>query len=159
MADEEEENEEEQKKGGPGIVGLLLPAILAGAGAFGGSFAAGAQAAPAPAAEEQKGDENVPGPTVPLSPFVLNVADTKGGLHPMKVTLAIELTPGTDPASFEGFVPRVRDTCISYLRSLSYKEAADGRSKEKITGDILGQIKKQGAETAQAVLIQDYIIQ
>jgi len=161
MADDdnidETEEDEDKKKGGPGIVGMVLPGILAAAGAFGGAFFAGGSA---PAEEEpQEEQSNMPGPTVPLLPFVINIQDADGAVHPMKITLAVELAPGTDPKNFELFVPRIRDTCITYLRSLDYKDASDSKSKERLVGDLLAQIHKLGAEMAVGVLVQDYVIQ
>ncbi|MEM1029382.1 MAG: flagellar basal body-associated FliL family protein [Myxococcota bacterium] len=162
MADDDDddldENDEGKKaKGGPGIVGILLPGVLAAGGAFGGAFFAGGAA---PAADEPTEEQSdMPGPTVPLLPFVINIQDTEGQVHPMKLTLAIELAAGTDPSTFELFVPRIRDTCITYLRSLDYTDAADSKSKERMVGDLLAQIHKLGAEMAVGVLVQDYVIQ
>ncbi len=166
MADEEEQateegaenKEEEPKKGGPSIVGLVLPALLAGAGAFGGAFFG---QSPAPAAEptEASPAEKVPGPTVPLSPFVLNVQDTEGSAHAAKVTFAIELAAGTDPKAFEVFLPRIRDTCLTYLRAMTFEELADNKGQVKMTSDLLAAITKQGAEAAKQVLVQDFVVQ
>lgn len=167
MAEEEEEGTEEgaenkeeegKKKGGGGIVGMILPAILAGAASFGGSFFGGAQPAPAEASESVQ-DNKLPGPTYALNPFVLNVQDKDGAAHPAKLTFAIELKHGVAPESFEVFVPRVRDTYLTYLRTMTFEEMRDGKSKVKLTEDLLAATHKLGAEDASQVLVQDFVIQ
>ncbi len=166
MADEEEDGAEdgadnkdaEPGKKGPGVVGLVLPALLAGAGAFGGAFFGGS---PAPAAEQvvDAVDSKVPGPTVPLNPFVLNVQDKEGATHAAKLTFAVELKKAVDPKLFEVFVPRIRDTVLTYLRSMTFEEMSDSKGKVKMTGDLLAAINKLGAEDASQVLVQDFVIQ
>lgn len=166
MADEEEEGTEEgaekdkpePEKKGPGIVGIVLPALLAGAGAFGGAFFGGS---PAPAAETPADvvNDKLPGPTVPLMPFVLNVQDADGASHAAKVTFAIELKKDVDPKAFEVFSPRIRDTVLTYLRAMTFEEMSDGKSKVKMTEDLLAAIHKLGAEDASQVLVQDFVIQ
>ncbi len=168
MADEEQEGTEEgaekkedEKKGGKGagIIGMVLPAILAGGAAFGGAFFAGGAPAPVAVTEAEGPNEKMPGPTVPLNAFVMTVPDQEGASHPAKVTFAIELKHGVDPKGFEVFVPRIRDTILSYMSSLQYEDMSDGKRRVKLTEDLLAAIHKLGAEDAARVLVQDYVVQ
>ena len=74
--------------GGPGIVGLILPALLAAGAAFGGAKIAGASHAAPVAATAEAAAAKPPGPTLPLDPFLVTVPDAVKKNHPMKVTIA-----------------------------------------------------------------------
>ncbi|MCA9625645.1 MAG: flagellar basal body-associated FliL family protein, partial [Myxococcales bacterium] len=130
MADEKKTEQAEAPPAGPSkvvlIISMIVPGLLAGGASFAGSMMGAAQgaaaAAPAPTSSVQA---NVPGPTVKLAPFVLSVKDDKGGAHPMKVSIAVELAAGSAEADFDSYEPRVRDATIRLLRNLSYDEASN----------------------------------
>lgn len=162
MADEEEiveeGGDEEPKSGGKGgaIVQIALTAVLSGAAAFGGAFFG----APKLQDPEAKVDEaNLPGPTVPLQPFTLNLLDDEGGQHAMKITIALELTKEASPEAFTAYVPRVRDVILGYLRSLGYEDAKDPKRIERMSEVMLARVHRIGAEQATRVLIQDLVMQ
>ena len=102
----------------------------------------------------------MPGATVVLKAFVLNVMNNKTGKqHAVKITIAIELTKEETVEKFEIFVPRIRDSTLAYLRTLTYAEASDAKTKDRITEDLLDKIHKLGAITATRVLVQDFVMQ
>ncbi len=149
--------------GGAGkIIGILLPAIIAGAASFGGAkFSGGHAAAAAPAAEHA--EAKAPGPTLPLEPFLLTVPDGNKKPHAMKVTIAVEFDPaapaGHGEDGFKQLIPRIRDSALSYLRTLSYEEVLDPTAGDKMRTDLLEKAKSAGAPGAQRILITDFVVQ
>ena len=148
--------------GGPGILGILLPAIVAGAASFGGAKVAGGahHSAAAPSAEHA---EKPPGPTLVLDPFLFTIPDTAKKAHPMKVTLGIEFDPTAKEAhseeGFKGLIPRIRDSTLGYFRTLSYEDVLDAGATDKMRTEILARIQASGAPAAQRVLITDLVVQ
>jgi flagellar basal body-associated protein FliL len=139
------------------LLGILLPALVAGAASFGGSRAAGAQhAAPAATTAEAA---RPPGPTLELEPFIFTVPDGTKKTHPIKVTIAVEFEATGKEESLKERVPRVRDASLSYLRTLPYEQLQDATSTEKMRTDMLAAIKASGTSTAQRVLITDLVVQ
>jgi len=102
----------------------------------------------------------MPGLTIDLKAFVVNVQDEKTGENkPCKMTVAIELEKLAKKEEFEPFIPRIRDQVLSYVRNLSYQQVTNPRTKERMTEDLLELIRKLGAEQAQRVLIQELVTQ
>jgi|CZKU01.1.fsa_nt_gi flagellar basal body-associated protein FliL len=151
------------KKGGPSPLALLLPALLAGAAAFGGakfSAAHAAAAGGAPAvAEHVAAAIPPPGPTVPLEPFLVLTQDVNKKSHPMKVTLAIEFNETAKEETLKSFTPRIRDAALSYLRLIPYEDALDSTKTEKFRADILDRVRASGATAAERILITDLVVQ
>jgi flagellar basal body-associated protein FliL len=146
--------------GGAGkILGILLPAVIAGAASFGGAkFASGHQAPVAPAASNV--EAKPPGPTLPLEPFLLTVPDGAKKAHAMKVTIAVEFDASAKgEEGFKTLVPRIRDSALSYLRTLTYEEVLDPAVSDKMRADILERAQSSGAPGAQRVLITDFVVQ
>jgi flagellar basal body-associated protein FliL len=161
MADDKEKPAPAPKGGGGGALGMLLPAIVAGAAAFGGAKVAGAHHAVAPVASEQKEAAKPPGPTLALDPFLLTVPDASKKAHPMKVTIAVEFegAAGKEEDGFKALVPRIRDSTLGYLRTTSFEEALDPAASDKMRSELLERIKAAGVPTAQRVLITDLVTQ
>lgn len=149
---------EPAKKSSSSPLGLILPAILAGAAAFGGARVAGAHGQGAPPAEHAEPAAKPPGPTLTLDPFLVTVQDAAKKSHPMKVTLAVEFDASTKEDAIKNFVPRIRDISLTYLRGLSYEIAIDPKP-DQIRADLLDRARTAGAATAQQVLITDLVVQ
>jgi flagellar basal body-associated protein FliL len=146
--------------GGPGIVGLILPAVLAAGAAFGGAKIAGASHA-APVAATAEAATAKPGPTLPLDPFLVTVPDANKKNHPMKVTIAVEFGEGPKAPKeeeFKGLVPRVRDTALSYFRTMSYETVSDPMANDKMRTELVERFKASGTP-AERVLITDLVCQ
>ncbi len=166
MADEEkpEEGTEEDSgsKGGGGLGGkiatIALSAVFAGAAGFAGAYFGAPKAAGNDGVKVDK--DKIPGPTVALKAFVWNVTNTKTGKqHAVKMSISIELTKKATPEQFETFQPRVRDAILAYLRTLTYAEARNPKTKDQITEDLLDKIHKLGATIAARVLVGDFVMQ
>lgn len=155
------------KKSSPNVLGLLLPALLAGGAAFGGVKFGAAHAAVAPApAVEHVASLPPPGPTVALEPFLVVTLDSTKKTHPMKVTLAVEFEANPRESKEEGkedplkpFIPRIRDAALSYLRVLSYEDAMDNAHSDKMRAELLERFKSAGAAGAARVLVTDLVVQ
>jgi flagellar basal body-associated protein FliL len=147
--------------GKPGPLGMILPAVLAAAAAFGGAKVAGAQHAP-PAAEHAQAIKP-PGPTLALEPFLLAVTDANKKAHPMKVTIAIEFESGgkgeEKDDALKALTPRIRDAALGYLRSLTYDAVIDPAGGDKMRTELLERLRSSGAPAAEHVLITDLVLQ
>ncbi len=150
------------KKGGGAvamILGILLPAILAGAGSFGGARVAGAHQPAAHVEAAQHVEAKPPGPTIALDPFLVSVSDAKGKGHPMKLSVAVEFGALVHEDTLKAFVPRIRDAVLAYMRTLSHEEALESAHSDKLREELLERCKKAGAVGAERVLITDLVSQ
>jgi flagellar basal body-associated protein FliL len=147
------------KKAGPGLLALLLPALVAGGAAFGGAKLAAAHALVAAPAVEHVKTAAPPGPTVPLDPFLVVTANVDGKAHVMKVTLAVEFSESAKEETLKSFIPRIRDAALGYLRAMTYEEVLDSHRSDKIRTDLLERFRETGATAAERVLITDLVLQ
>jgi flagellar basal body-associated protein FliL len=163
MADEQAKPAAPEKKGS-GIVGIvlgiLIPAALAAGGGFGGARLAAAHHAPAHAPEipAQK-TVKAPGPTVALESFVTTISDANGKAHALKLTLAVELEATAKEEAIKPFLPRMRDSTLSYLRALTFEEATDSARVEAMRTDLLERYERLGVINADKILITDFVAQ
>ncbi len=148
--------------GKPHLLGMLLPAAVAAAAAFGGAKIAGAHHATAASVSEAAPPApKPPGPTLALEPFLVTIRDANR-IHPMKVTLAIEFDPSAKEFhedSLKGLTPRVRDAVLSYLRTLTYEQVIDASASDKMRSDVLERLHAGGITSAERVLITDFVVQ
>jgi len=136
---------------------IVLPAMLAAGGAFGGAKIAAAHAA-GPQIVEVK-VEKAPGPTLALAPFLVMTEDEAHKTHPVKLTLAVEFDAKAKEEETKELQPRIRDAVLTYLRGASFDDLTDAKVAEKTRGEILETIKKSGAADAQRILITDFVVQ
>jgi flagellar basal body-associated protein FliL len=145
--------------GGPNILGMILPAVLAAAAAFGGAKLAAGHHTGAPVAEAKAAEAvKPPGPTLALDAFVVTIPDNNKKVHPMKVTIAVEFEAKAKEEELKGLTPRIRDATLGYLRTLSYDEAIDPSVSDKIRSEILERLKGAGTG-AERILITDLVVQ
>lgn len=156
------------KKGGSGvvgtIVGILLTALLSGGAAFGGAKFGAASAGPKHEEAEHEHAAGIPtvrapGVTVPLDPFLVAVNDQSGKQRAVKITLVLELRPLEQAEALKAFVPRLRDSTLSYLRGLTFEEASNAQHVEKMRTELLERYIKLGAIAIDSVLITDFVTQ
>ncbi len=140
-----------------GILKFFIPAILAAGASYGG--ARGAAAHPPAAATPHKAEEQPPGPTIALEPFLVTISDAKGKGHAMKVSLAVEFAYTQKEDALKPFASRIRDAILSYVRTLSYEDAVDGSHVEKLRTEMLERCHAAGAKGAVRILITDFVIQ
>ncbi len=142
------------------VLGILIPAALAAGGGFGGARLAAAHSATPHVAEipAQK-TVKAPGPTVALDSFVTTIADANGRAHALKLTLAVELEATAKEEAIKPFLPRMRDSTLSYLRAMSFEEASDSSRVETLRTDLLERYVKLGVVAADKILITDFVAQ
>ncbi len=150
--------EKPAKKGLPAAVTLLVTALIAGGGAFGGAKLSAARAS-TPQPVEHVVTAPPPGPTITLEPFVLVTPDATKKMHAMKVSLAVEFEEKVKEETLKSFTPRIRDAILNYLRSLNYEDAVDSGKSEKIRAELLEKLRAVGAVAANRVLITDLVVQ
>jgi flagellar FliL protein len=151
-----------KSKGGalPMILGFILPALLAGAGSYGGARAAGRAAGggghgeAAPAAEVHP-----PGPTIALDPFLVSISDAAKRSHPMKLTVAVEFEGKVKEDTLKAYTPRIRDAVLGHMRTMAFEDAVDQQHTDKLRSDLLERCRKAGAVGAERVLITDLVSQ
>jgi flagellar basal body-associated protein FliL len=151
------------KGGGPGLLGMLLPALFAAGAAFGGVKMAGGHHEAAAAGEAAEAVKP-PGPTLALDPFLLSISDANKKVHPMKVTIAIEFDAKESKGekgeeALKGLTPRIRDAVLGFLRTVTYEETIDPAGGDKIRADMLERVRGAGAPSAEHILITDLVIQ
>ena len=143
------------KGGGGGLLGMLLPALLAAGAAFGGAkFGAGDAHGPVKA----EAATSEPGPTVALDAFLVTLSDPQK-THVLKLSLAIELKRGAKDEEFKIFIPRIRDATLTYLRGLTYEDASSSAHVEQMRKELVERYKTIGVESAERVLITDFVTQ
>lgn len=155
---EEKPAEPKPKGGGVSPVVLVLTAALAAGGAFGGAKL-GASAPPKEKIVVVEKEAEAPGPTVSVDPFVVAIYDKAQKTHAMRLTVALELKPHSKDEEFKAFVPRIRDSILSYLRSLEYEEVQKSDSIDQVRADIKERIAKLGATAVEQVLVTDFVAQ
>jgi len=159
-----------KKKSGKTLFLLIGALVIASA-----SSAAGATFGPSirqkllgghpPAAhgeEEAEEKSEKGGHIAPLDSLVVDVHDEGGENHHVKVGLALEI--GGEPINEEEWkaevVPKARDACISYLRSLKYDEASSSAKFETIRAELQERISKAVKKPkVKHVFFIDYVVQ
>lgn len=164
-----------------GIVGGVL-VLVAGAAAglilgpslFGGPPTAAAEApqtakAAGPAADHAapKGAKGEQLPTAPekivaaaFEPLIVDVMDSDGVAHHLKVGLSAELADGVTAEEFKLLMPRGREAAISYLRSLSFEDVTSPKKYAKLKKELVKNVSKAiGENKLHRLLIVDFVAQ
>jgi flagellar basal body-associated protein FliL len=149
------------KKGGGAvamILGILLPALAAGGAGFGGAkMGSGHAAEAAPAAVDSA---KPPGGVISMTPFVVSLpGEGSGPRHTLKVSIAVEIEKGVEEKEFAKFEPRMRDATITRLRALTFDEAANAATQEKLRDELLERYHEMGAHEAQKIWFTEFVMQ
>jgi flagellar protein FliL len=181
----EEESQQSEGEGEPkkpakssGKLFLIIGAVLA----TGGSAAAGAVLGPslaskghaqaAPSAEKsEKGEHGEKaekgehgggeeGELATLDPIIVDIREANGDAHHLKVGIAVELGKGVTDDEFKKQIPRIRDSAISYLRSLKFDEISSPSKFDPIRTELGERIAHaSGKAKVQRVLFTDFVAQ
>jgi flagellar basal body-associated protein FliL len=137
--------------GGSAAAGAVLGPSLAGKG-----HAQSAAAAAASAAEHaEEGGE-----LAALDPIIVDIREANGEAHHLKVGIAVELGKGVTEEEFKKQVPRIRDSAISYLRSLRFDEVSSPAKFDPIRTELGERIAHaSGKARVQRVLFTDFVAQ
>lgn len=138
---------------GGSVAGAVLGPRLLGGGDEHSGPAKGADAPHAPKAPEKI-------VSVELPPIIVDLRDTDGRLRHLKVGLSTELSEGTKPEEFKLLIPRGREACLTYLRSLSFEEVSDPERYATIKDEISKRVSEAvGAEHVQRLLLIEFVLQ
>jgi flagellar basal body-associated protein FliL len=168
--DEESQSEGEDQPKKPTKSNAKLFLIIGAVLATGGSAAAGAllgpslvgkaqaQAAAAAASAAEHAEEG--GELAALDPIIVDIREANGEAHHLKVGIAVELGKGVTEEEFKKQVPRIRDTAISYLRSLRFDEVSSPAKFDPIRTELGERIAHaSGKAKVQRVLFTDFVAQ
>lgn len=147
-------------RGGVSVVSLVVTAALAAAAAFGGARASGAHGAQAQHETQHEAPATEPpGYTLALEPFLVMAPDNDHHLHAMRVVLAIEFDPRAKEETVRAFVPRIRDSALTHLRTVTYEVASDPHQMDHLRSELLERFRATGAMSATRVLVTDLVVQ
>jgi flagellar basal body-associated protein FliL len=116
---------------------------------------------PAAAGEEAEEKSEKGSHIAPLDSLVVDVHDEGGDNHHVKVGVALEIGEPVNEEEWKAdVVPKARDACISYLRSLKYDEAASSAKFESIRTELQERIAKAVKKPkVKRVFFIDYVVQ
>jgi flagellar basal body-associated protein FliL len=124
----------------------------------GKGHAQAAAASGSAAAAEHVADEG--GIVAALDPIIVDIREANGDMHHLKVGLAVELGKGVSDEEFKRQTPRIRDTAISYLRSLKFDEISSPSKFDPIRTELGERIAHaSGKAKVQRVLFTDFVAQ
>jgi len=86
--------------------------------------------------EAQKNSQDTIGEMYPLEPFTVNLADPKGKRY-IKIKIELELDTPDAKERLEKAIPKIRDTVIVMLTSLSFEEVMTPEGKIRIRDELL----------------------
>ena len=100
-----------------------------------------------------------PGPMVKLKPFSTNLANTNRSAY-VKVSMSIELKPGSNVGTFKQFTPQVRNRIIMILSSKTSKEIDSPQGQLSLRHQIARSLNKLlGDGTVIGVYFNNYLVQ
>lgn len=125
------------------IIGAVLLVVLGGGGFAGWwFFLRGGGAPQAAKAGEQKpgaGGAMMAGPIIPLTPFIVNLADP-GGRRYLKVTVEVELDKKESEAEMKGRVPEIRDQIIVALSAKTFQQVQGAAGKQVLREELTARL-------------------
>ncbi len=169
MADEEQSGSTETTpaKGGPGLLVVLIVALMSVAAGAGGAYfmldrgATAEVAAAATGSEGEKGAEPVryQDRLLALEPFIVNIGgDSYARFLKLKIELEADSVATRD--ELEGRRPQVRDTTILLLSSKRLADVSEFEGKALLKDDIrerVNQILPEGR--VESVLFTEFVVQ
>ncbi|MDX2055315.1 MAG: flagellar basal body-associated FliL family protein [Polyangiaceae bacterium] len=95
-----------------------------------------------------------------LNSLVVDVQDTDGSRHHVKINIAVEHPEGKEE-EFVTLEPRARESLILYLRTLNFAQATDPNGFGKIRDEVIQRMRKAFGEEfpARRILITDFVAQ
>ncbi|OIP44082.1 MAG: flagellar basal body protein FliL [Deltaproteobacteria bacterium CG23_combo_of_CG06-09_8_20_14_all_60_8] len=150
------------------FIGLGVGIALLGGGGFFAytKFLAHKPAVEAGNAQEEKatGEEKgkakeAMGEMLVLEPFVVNLADPKGKRY-LKIRIELEIDGKETMAKAEKLKPKMRDTVIMMLTSLSFEEVMSPEGKIRIRDELMDRFNQiMKPERIQQIYFTDFVVQ
>lgn len=144
MAAEVDKKEEAapKKKGSGLIIGIVAVVLLAaGAGAYLVLSSAKGGGDAAKLAVEGHAAEQAKGTVFALEPFIVNLQDNSGTRY-LKLTINLELPPGSVITELNNHSAQIRDSLIILLSSKSYSDIGTVEGKYKMRDEIVARVNQ-----------------
>lgn len=142
---------------------VVLGAVSSAAGAAFGPHLAGKVMKPKSAHHEEEDEPEEPpaAETITLEPLIVDIRDSAGELHHLRIGIAIELKkPLHDEEEVKKLAPPARDAAIEYTRSLAYDDATSPKKFESIRVELGERIARAiGKGKVKRVLFTDFVVQ
>ena len=155
--------EASNKKGGKKkLLFIIIPLILIlGGGGFAVyHFLLAKKSKGKTAAVKQNSLLNIkPGPMIKLKSFLTNLANTDRTAY-VKVSMSIELKPGSNVGAFKQLIPQVRNRIIMILSSKTSKEISSAQGQLSLRHQIAKSLNLLlGDGTVTGVYFNNYLVQ
>ena len=100
-----------------------------------------------------------PGPMIKLKSFLTNLANTNRTAY-VKVSMSIELKPGSNVGTFKQLTPKVRNRIIMILSSKTSKEIDSPQGQLSLRHQIARSLNQLlGDDTVTGVYFNNYLVQ
>jgi flagellar FliL protein len=150
------------------IIGLLVLLLAVAGGAFFFLYSAPSdekiaeeiaqEEAQEPKPQEKKSEAEI-GVTVPLKPFVVNLADPKAR-HFLKATIVLEVDSDKTKEEVDKLLPRIRNDIIMLLSSQTLEDVISIEGKVRLRDGIAARIGRIiGSEKLLNVYFDTFVVQ
>jgi flagellar FliL protein len=153
--------EASKKKGGKKkLLFILVPLILIlGGGGFAAYHFLFAKKSKTPVNKLVTLSNIQPGPMIKLKSFLTNLANTNRTAY-VKVSMSIELKPGSNVGIFKQLTPKVRNRIIMILSSKTSKEIDSPQGQLSLRHQIARSLNQLlGDDTVTGVYFNNYLVQ
>ncbi len=144
------------------VVGILLFVIVGAGGVFAWmkfSSPSKAEQTTTKHAKETAGQDDVSGPIVDMSPFIVNLADA-GTPRYLKVAIKLELNDDNAVTRFNDRIPRVRDSLLLLLSSQESEKIRGVKAKLGLKDQIFERVSViVGEGSIRSVFLTDFVVQ
>jgi flagellar FliL protein len=167
MAEEDTKAEQPAKKGKGGLVIILILAVIVVAGGGAALYFLVLHKAPAAAEESLNPEPSTapkvqaePGPIVPYSSFLVNLADV-GGKRYLKFSLSIELSKHKNfLQEVEHKDAKIKDIIISIISSKTFEEVNTPQGKIALKQEILRRLNTiMSGGKVEDVFFTEFVVQ
>ncbi|MBI5537749.1 MAG: flagellar basal body-associated FliL family protein [Deltaproteobacteria bacterium] len=95
-----------------------------------------------------------------LDPIVVDLRESSGEVHHLKVGIALELQGSVHGEEFKRYEPRARDAAITMFRALTFEEATNPTRLEHIRGQLGERIAAAiGRGHVRKILFTEFVAQ
>lgn len=143
------------------LVGVALVLI---AGAAAGGVVLGPQLMGGDAEAEKNAEpakvSDIVQVSVAMAPIIVDARNEDGAIRHLKVALALEPLVGVTEADLKNYLPRGRESAITFLRSQSFEALTDPKRFEQLRQELSKRIiDAVGTERVGRVLVTDFVAQ
>jgi len=102
--------------------------------------------------------ENIVSESLPA--IIVDLRDEDGRVRHLKVGLSAELPESVTPEEFRKFIPRARESAVTYLRSLTFEEISDPKEFVRIKTTLSKLVTEAlGSDRVHRILLIEFVAQ